>query len=197
VSLSIICPTILGREQALAATMAGYREHTPVDAQVIVPQGHATVGEAWNTGARQADGDVLLFAIDDAVPHAGWYEAGMAVLAADTIPSPTLYFMDGTLETAGSMGLGGLMPLGTDGVRCRTGGLLLMQRRHWEWVGEFAPIHYYVDDDWCHRAEEYDIGLQVCHGYAFTHLHHPRGRDVVQQRAMADRDVFLRRAAGL
>lgn len=194
-NLSIICPTILGRETMLAATLNAYRDTLDFDAQVIVPQGHATVGDAWNEGARHADGDLLLFAIDDAVPHIDWYEAGLAVVEADAIPSPTLYLPDGSLEGAGSMGGGAFLPLGRDGVPCRSAGIILVTKDTWWAVGEFAPIHYYCDDDWCWRAHSYDIGVRVSHGFAFDHQHHPKGRSEMQARAAADQRTFLTRCA--
>jgi len=194
--LSIICPTILGREGALAATMSAFKQHTPGGAEVIVPQGHPTVGSAWNEGARRATGDLLLFTIDDAIPHPGWFDAATSALDADVIPSPTLWFADGTLEAAGTMGAGCLLPLGRDGIECRSGGIILCSRRQFRNVGDFLPIHYYTDDDWHWRFHQQGCRTVVCHGFAFTHGHHPKGREEMQRRSMADRQAWLRNVAG-
>jgi GT2 family glycosyltransferase len=139
------------------------------------------------------------------VPHPGWLEAGVAVLDGPNgitpgiprhIPSPTLWFADGSLEAAGSMGFGCLMPMGEDYAACRTAGILLMTRTQWAAVGEFLPIHYYSDDDWCWRWAKLGGSMRVSHRFAFTHGHHPRGRAEVQARAMRDRAAWLQAAAG-
>lgn len=195
-SLSIICPTILGRENALQAVMQAFKDTTPGGAEVIVPQNHPSVGQAWNEGAKKANGDVLLFTIDDAVPRPGWYEAGMEALDAWVIPSPTLWLPDGTLEGAGTMGGGMFLPLGEDGAACRSAGIILVEARTWRDVGEFLPIHYYTDDDWTWRFAKKGGVVTVCHAYAFDHLHHHRGRSDMQRRSHMDRMAFLAHAAG-
>ena len=194
--LSIICPTILGRENALQAVMQAFKETTPGGAEVIVPQNHPSVGQAWNEGAKKANGDVLLFTIDDAVPRPGWYEAGLSVLEDWVIPSPTLWLPDGTLEGAGTMGGGMFLPLGQERTLCRSAGILLMFRRQWTAVGEFLPIHYYTDDDWTWRFAKLGGTLVNDHAYAFDHLHHHRGRSDMQRRSHMDRMAFLANAAG-
>jgi hypothetical protein len=205
--LSIIMPTVRGREEQTDAVIAAYRANTPpvLDIELIVVHDHPTVGEAWNAGAQRATGDMLHFAIDDASPHVGWYEAGMRPIldSADddtvpTIPSPTLYFKDGSLEGAGTMGGGMLMPMGLDGIACRAAGILLMPTDLFRRVGPFLPIHYYSDDEWCWRAwRHFEVEVVACHGYAFTHHHHPVRRPQMQARSGADRHAFLAAAAGI
>lgn len=202
--LSIIMPTVRGREQQLKAVLDAYEANTPpvLDVELVVVENAPTVGDAWNTGAQRATGDVLHFAIDDASPHVGWYEAGMGVIHGNernfAIPSPTLYFPDGSLEGMGTMGGGMHLPKGIDGMPCRAAGILLMEADLFRLVGPFLPIHYYSDDEWCWRAHvRQGVIVNTCEGYAFTHHHHPVRRPEMQQRSAADRHAFLAAAAGI
>ena len=194
--LSIVLPSISGREDTLAIVEAAYRASTPVVVEFVKPLDWASVGEAWNAGAAVARGDVLLFAIDDAVPHAGWYEAATRVVNDGDVPSPTLFLNDGSLEGAGTMGLGGFLPFGVDGQVCRSAGIILVTRETFARVGAFLPIHYYADDDWTWRFAG-EGRVRSCHAFAFTHLHHAVGRREMMARAALDRLAFLRNVAGL
>jgi hypothetical protein len=195
--LSIILPTITGREDSYRECRAAYSATLDVEYEVVTPLDYMTVGEAWNAGALQASGDTFLFAIDDAVPQPGWYDAGMLCVKRGVLPSPTLWFADGSLEGAGTMGFGGFLPLAADGVECRSAGLVFVDAKAWRRTGPFLPIHYYSDDEWSWRWRKQGWLVQVCHGFAFAHGHNPVGRQEMQARAMRDREAFLRAAAGL
>ena len=53
--------------------LAAYAETRPTgwEFDITVPEGHSTVGEAWNAGAQDVDADYVFFAIDDCEPHDG------------------------------------------------------------------------------------------------------------------------------
>jgi cellulose synthase/poly-beta-1,6-N-acetylglucosamine synthase-like glycosyltransferase len=202
-SVSIIVPTKKGREAILARTLAAYAATTPEDAQLVMPEEYATVGEAWNAGAARAQGDVLVFSTDDCVPEPGWLDAVLStwddedsalttIHPPGLIAAPVLLYPHGEIEAYGSMGGGMKLPGGYDLMRVRTSGVLAMRRETWEDVGEFAPIHYYVDDDWCWRAELAGWWVVVRDGFRLTHAHQP-DRGVISQ-ADAHRRVFLERA---
>ena len=208
-SVSIIIPTKKGREAIAARTLAAIVETTPEDVQLVWAEEYATVGEAWNAGAKRAQGDVLVFTTDDCVPEPGWLDAVLdtweegdvsdAELAATGwlgppagyVVAPVLLYPHGEIEAYGSMGGGMKLPGGYDWMRCRSSGVLAMPRAAWDMIGEFAPIHYYVDDDWCWRAELAGWWVVVRDGFRLTHAHQP-DRGVISQSA-EHRDVFLRR----
>jgi Glycosyl transferase family 2 len=211
-SVSIIVPTKKGREAILARTLAAYAATTPEDAQLVMPEEYATVGEAWNAGAARAQGEILVFSTDDCVPEPGWLDAILSTWdtwlgdqdgigdwipldedfrARDVIVAPVLLYPHGEIEAYGSMGGGMKLPNGYDWLRCRSSGVLAMERAAWLEVGEFAPIHYYVDDDWCWRAELAGYVVVVRDGFRLTHAHQP-DRGVINA-AQEHRDVFLRR----
>lgn len=197
--VSIIVPTIKGRDDAFRTVCEEWERQAAAHrhpVELVKPRGFATVGEAWNAGAAASRGDVLVFAIDDALPHAGCLDAAVAAVARGVIPSPRLLFPDGTLEACGTMGMGALLPECPTGTPCRAAGLLAVSRPVWTRVGPFLPIHYYSDDEWCWRALLVaGRRCEVVREFAFTHGHHPVRRSEMQERAAADRAVFLAAAA--
>ena len=192
---SVLVPTIRGRDDAHGQVVAeweaqasGYRHAV----EIVQPRDYPTVGDAWNAGAAASRGDVLVFAIDDALPHAGCLEAAVAAVSRGVIPSPRLVFPDGTLEACGTMGAGALMPECATGTPCRAAGLLAVSRPVWNSVGSFLPIHYYSDDEWCWRAlNRAGRRCEVVRDFAFMHGHHQVRRAQMQERAAADRAAFL------
>lgn len=190
--IGCVIPTIPGREIVLERTLAAYETTTPTgyELDLVIPEGYETVGEAWNAGAAELDTEYLHFGIDDAEPHAGWLEAA---LASPGLPCARIVWPSGELECCGSMGCGGWLPECPDETPCRSTGIPFVSRVAWEDVGVFAPIHFYVDDDWYWRAELRGYTPVVCRGYAFTH-HYIRHQATID-RAGADRAVFLSRAA--
>lgn len=197
--VSIIVPTVRGRGDAFRAVLDAWHAEAAaaeVDAEYVAPRDYPTVGEAWSAGANLTTSDVLVFAIDDAIPHQGALSAGLDAVARGVIPSPRLLFADGTLEACGTMGGGQLMPECATGTPCRAAGILAVSRSAWGAVGPFLPIHYYSDDEWCWRALNV-LGLrcEVVRDWRFTHGHHPVRRAAVQARAQEDARAFAAAAA--
>lgn len=195
--VSIIVPTVRGREEAYEAVTTAWREQKHADDELVTPRDYPTVGEAWNDGAAAAKGSVLVFAIDDAIPHPGALDAATKAVARGVIPSPRLLFADGTLEACGTMGMGALLPECPTGTPCRSAGILAVSRPVWNEVGPFLPIHYYSDDEWTWRAfVKAGRRCEVVREWCFTHGHHPVRRAEVRARSAQDRLAFLVAAAG-
>jgi len=215
IDVSIIIPTKAGRERVLGVTLGAIAASTPPEVEIIQPEEYATVGEAWNAGAERAKGGVLLFTTDDCVPHAGWYEAMLSTWGFQTEPhpddvplnedsyvervvaAPVLEYPHGDVEAYGSMGGGMKLPAGYDWMRVRSSGVLAMPRALWLEVGPFADLHYFVDDDWCWRAELAGIQIRVRDAFRMTHAHQP-DRAVIaashaHQRAFLERVCERRR----
>ena len=197
----VILPTVRGREQVFDATYNAFAEQLGIDDEIIVVRDAPTVGEAWNAGVADIDdlvgADILVFATDDATPMPGAVHAAVDSAQRGMVPSPRLVAPDGTLEGCGSMGLGGFLPACPDKTPCRSSGVPACTADLWWRVGEFLPIHYYVDDEWCWRAMGELAECEARTAYAFTHHHANPRRVEMQARAMMDRQAFLRSAAGL
>ena len=86
-SLSIVMPTIQGREDELERTIAAYERLTPREIEWIVERDHPTVASAWNAGAAKATGAVLHLGNDDLEPESDeWFPAALAALAMGSVP---------------------------------------------------------------------------------------------------------------
>ena len=101
--------------------LAAYADTRPAgwEFDITVPEGHATVGEAWNAGALgRRRGLRLLCDRRRRAPH-GWAQVAVQTADAGYIPAPRLERPDGSLESCGSMGYGQLLGECADCTPCR------------------------------------------------------------------------------
>lgn len=68
--ISVVIPTVAGREHSLERCLAAYR--ATADVELIVLADRQTCGVAWQEGIEQATGDYLHLSADDLEPHPGW-----------------------------------------------------------------------------------------------------------------------------
>lgn len=201
--LSIILPTITGREELLDATTAAYGETVGVEAEIVVVRERSTCGEAWNAGADEAEGDYVLLGADDLVPFPGAVEAAISAADDGIYPSPWITRPDGSTEARGSMGGGMLLGAETpEGTPCNSSPIPFFPRAAWTGekyprLGPSLPIHYFADDYLAWRARRSGFRIEVVGAYRFTHLEGTVGRTAVQVRAAEDRDRFLRAVTGI
>jgi len=70
--ISVVIPTVDGREEYLARAEEGYRTRTDAEVEMIVVQNMWSGGMAWQAGAERATGDFLHLTNDDIVPGEDW-----------------------------------------------------------------------------------------------------------------------------
>lgn len=187
--ISVVIPTITGREHLFEQTVAAYRE--TADVEVITVKNRTTCGEAWTAGAKLATGDFLHLSADDLIPHEGWAEAAIEAVASDWYPSPRLVRPDGSIESDGSMGGGMLLPEHKCVVACVSSPFPFMATTEWQEIGPCPPIHYYADDYLATMARAFGLSPMAVPAYCFTHLEGTHGRDRVVARSAQDRQTFL------
>lgn len=197
--IAIILPTVAGREAVFDRVLAAYAGTRPAgwEFDITVPEGHATVGDAWNAGTADVEADYVFYAIDDAEPYIGWAQVAVQTADAGYIPAPRLERPDGSLESCGSMGYGQLLGECSDCTPCRNTGLIFVKS---EWVGrigEFLPIHFGADDDYCWRAAVHGHPCVYRSGMVFTHHHVVTGSMRVIGQAQEHHAVALAHAATL
>jgi hypothetical protein len=196
-SISVVIPTIEGREDLLARTREAYQEATSsaVTLELLVVRGRPTCGEAWTEGAAAATRRFLHLAADDLEPEPGWDLAGIESAQAGIYPSPRILRPDGSVEACGTLGAGMLLPDTRDLAPASSAPFPFLRRELWAKVGPCPAIHYYADDLLAYRARLAELRVQVRRGYAFTHLEGIAGRDRVVARAMEDRARCLQACA--
>jgi hypothetical protein len=115
--LTVIIPTITGREESLARTIASYETTlNGVPHELIVVKDESSWPRACNTGYQQAKGDIIHWTADDLEAMPGWYTDIPAALQQDELPAPAVfdYRPDGTFANAED-GADVVLGEGTDG----------------------------------------------------------------------------------
>lgn len=164
--LSIVLPTVQGREQHFDKALAAYTRHSRIPVEIIVIRDQPTCGRAWNLGALQATGDYIHFGADDVEPHDGWDVPAREVCDDGNIPSPMLYRADGCLYHAD----GEFAAPPPDGHVCRLNSYApFCSAAQYEQIGPTIDAHYGTDDFFSWRAIQMGAQIILRHGYAFTH----------------------------
>jgi glycosyltransferase involved in cell wall biosynthesis len=191
VSVSVIIPTIKGRESLCERTVAAFRATVPAsDLQIVVVKERPNIGRAWNDGIEAADGDYVMLAADDILPHPGWLEAARDAVERTCYPAPLIEKVDGQVLATGSMGGGWLLTGCADWAPVCSSQFPFLRRYWWREIGPCLPIHYFADDYLAARARAAGITVAYREGYALTHLEGTEGRDEMVGNAMTDRLQF-------
>lgn len=167
--ISIILPTMLGREDHLARCLSSISKHTTRKFEVIF----MLIGNSWGAAcaiaAEKAVGDYLFFFSDDMEVTEGW-EAALEICDAGMLPAPAIYNPDGTLQSGGAWG-----ELRPHGMEVESTVLPLLSRAQYELLGPMPPIHF-ADAALSDRARAAGIKIVVCHDYKIIHHNATEGR---------------------
>lgn len=174
--ISVIIPTVAGREQLLEETCEAFRA-AGEKVEFVIVRNETTCGEGWNAGAAQASGEYLLFGADDLRPDPSWAEAAVEAADAGAYPSPWIVHSDGSTLCCGTLGQGLYTSPGKDGLPVYNSPIPFMRRESWELIGPSLPIHYHADDYLAYRARfTARLSVEVRQAYRFTHLDGTVGR---------------------
>lgn len=189
-TVSVVIPTIKGRESLCDRTVAAFRASTDADLQIIVVRERLTIGKAWNDGAEAATGEYLMLAADDVMPHPGWLEAATEAADAGYYPAPHIDTAAGSVLATGSMGGGWLVTGCADYAPVVSSQFPFMRRHAWSELGPSLAIHYFADDYLAARARALGLTVVYREGYRLTHLEGTHGREEMVRRSMTDRLAF-------
>lgn len=195
--LSVIIPTIDGREGYLDRAVAAYREDARntdrYELDLVIVRNEPTCGWGWQTGAGRIreDAEFLHFACDDLEPALGWAAAGMAALKYRIMPAPRVL--------NGSTGEPEYFPRWgvewEDGVAAGFSCIPMVTRELWnEHVGPMLTAHYWTDNWISHRAGQAGYAPRVVRRYSFRHWWAQEGRGAgmdYDARLHHDRLLFL------
>jgi hypothetical protein len=179
--ISVVIPTIKGREHHLERCIDAYQQRTE-DFEFIFEVDHRTCGSAWLAGGTKALGDYIHFTADDLEPHPGWWEAAVRCIDSGCLPCPRILRPDGSLESCGQWGTETDEGTETDIAR-----VPFLSRQMWERGAWVLPAHYYTDNWIATRGRQLGIPTVVCRDYGFTHYYASEGR---LQTMDADLEVF-------
>jgi hypothetical protein len=181
--ISVVLPTIDGREDHLARSRAAYEAtlRGVTDVEILVIRNQPACGIAWQLGAERATQPYLHFTADDLVPHEGWWQAAVATADRGDVPAPLVRGPDGGVEELGPETLG-----------CTR--IPFCSREQWQRIGPMVPLHYYTDNWFSFRALRAGLRIADVPAYAFTHNWAQAGR--LDARMAQDRAAFIGYMAG-
>jgi hypothetical protein len=161
--LSVVVPTISGREESLARTLASYEATLEgVEHEIIVVKDESSWPRACNVGYSRAHGDVIHWTADDLEAAPGWYDDIPAFLQNDELPAPAVYDyrLDGKFANAVD---------GEDGALTWFTRVPLCRRDQAERIGLWPEITYYADVWFSEKARSVGIETRMLYTYAFVH----------------------------
>lgn len=188
--LSIVMPTIRGREQWLARTVAAYEQLTTVEHEILVEHDHPGCGPAWQAGGERAQGDYLFMAADDLEPMEGWDVAAIEACDRGVLPAPLIYHSDGRLQSCGES----WEMLEPDGEETMFTRAPFMSRAQMEIAMPFLPVQYGTDNHVSWKCWQAGIPTVVTYGFRLIHHLAAEGRD--EGRMAADMEVFAKATQG-
>jgi hypothetical protein len=188
-TITVVVPTVTGREADLARCLDAYRERSVHNIEVVTFLNLPTCAEGWNAGAASAVGDYLHFTADDLEPHEGWDAAAIGAVELGVLPAPRIVNPAGKLDYCGVHGV----EL-EDWAQVQMSVIPFMPLGLWEQIGPVPPIHYYSDNYVSWRAARAGWPTAVRRGFAFTHHWAKPGRGAgmsYEDRLAHDRAVFF------
>lgn len=183
--ISIVIPTIDGRERWLDQCVASYIRTSPGTCEIIVVKNRPTCGIAWNEGYAKATGSYIHFSADDIEAHDDWWRDG--VLASDNglLAAPRILNSDGSLQACGVEA--SETPQGTAVGFTR---IPFMSAEQAQKITPIIETHYSTDVWVSEIGRLHGYQTVMARGYLFTHHFAPEGR--VDARLEADRDEAAR-----
>jgi len=188
--ISIVMPTIAGREMWLEKALAAIAAHTTIPYELIVRTGFPTCGLAWQSGGEAAKGDHIWMAADDVEVMEGWDVAATQACDRGVLPAPIIYNADMGVQSCGGT-WGELEP---DGQVTGFTRAPFMSRAQWEIAQPMLPCHYYTDNWISFKCAQAGIPTVVVYGYRMVHHLATEGR--IEGRMGADGNVYERATNG-
>lgn len=166
--LSVIVPTISGREESVERTWNSYEETLKgcgFPWQMLPIKDAPTWPTACNLGYAKSEGDILHFTADDLEALPGWWEEAITVLdLEDVLPAPAVYDYLPPPE-----GKWANEEDGPDGAYCHFTRIPILRRDQYERIGPWPEIVYYADIWLSEKARTLGIRTRVVSSYAFIH----------------------------
>jgi glycosyltransferase involved in cell wall biosynthesis len=180
--ISVIIPTVTGREDHFARCVQSYRETTKdIGLDLIVETDWPTCGVAWDAGMEHAHGDYVHLTCDDIEARPGWWQPAVEAVEAGKVPAPQCYDPSGYPQSCPRPGL-----VAPDWTPVAMSALPFFSMEQYSAIGPLFTAHYYTDDwvSWRARRAGWEPVLRT--GYQFTHYYaqHRRGAGMSEQQRM-------------
>lgn len=186
--VSVIIPTIKGREQWLKQVRASFEATPLAEVEIIEVHDRPTCGIAWNAGIREATGDYILLSADDVEPVASdWLEVGRSWVDQGYLPCARVLNTDGTLQSCGDV-----VEETETGTPCTFARIPFASVDQMKKIYPIIETHYATDYWFSHRGRQMGWETVVVREFCFFHHFAKQGR--LDDRLNRDMKTFWRRA---
>lgn len=170
--ISVIIPTITGREESLDRAVTAYKERSSgAEIEIITVKDYPTWPAGCNAARPRATGEYHHYTADDLEPLDGWVDAMLRCIGEGFIPAPQMWnhVYEGVPTTE--------QWDGPPGTFCRLARIPTLPKKLVEEMGPWPEaIHYYSDNWVSDKAALLGWRTRVTEGYNFIHHWHPVGR---------------------
>jgi hypothetical protein len=149
-SVSVLIPTVSGRETFLEMCVTGYLRNTPawVDLEFVILRDRLTCGVGWQEAAERASGTYLHFSNDDIVPRTGWLEPLVHAALCGYVVAPWIQHGDWGGFYGAAPGVG----QEDDWQDVDHSAMPFCERERFKRVGPIIATHYGVDNWFAERV---------------------------------------------
>jgi hypothetical protein len=168
--ISIVIPTISGREHWLERCVTAYERTAPY-AEIIVIKDRKSCGIAWNEGIAQAKGRYIHLTADDIEPRRGWQIPALQSADRGELPAARILNTDGSLQSCGTDHLEH-----EEGEEAFVARIPFASREQFELIGPMMNEQYMGDYWFSHRGRQVGLKSVVRRDYCFYHHYAQEGR---------------------
>lgn len=192
--VSIIIPTIEGREEYLERAIRGYKERNETEhsLEFIVEHDHKSVGLGWRHGSERASGDYIHFTNDDIVPGFDYLSPLIEACDKGYVPVPIVcHALDldeegmplDIIPTDHSWAFDGSPNIPNDWTKASDElreypSLPFCSKEQWKKIGPMIPTHYGTDVWFGYRAKIAGYDNVVRHSF-FYHYQAAETQDFI------------------
>ena len=188
--ISVIIPTVAGREEYLERCVAAYTAHAQgaYVLDLIIEHDHPSCGVGWQAGLDRARGEYIHLSDDDIEPRPGWHAPAIEAVECGFLPAPQVCDPNGHPQSRPQEGV-----LGRDWTPVDMAALPFASRVQMEKITPLLCCHYFTDDFISWRGARAGWQTVLRSGYAFVHwwAQVKRGAGMTQEERMVhDRGLF-------
>ena len=188
--LTVVIPTIKGREQWLEKCQESYRRTLQAEdvwhrCQILVIRDRPSCGIAWNEGIAQSEAQYIHLSADDIEPLDGWLLPAIRSVGRKELPAARILNSDGTLQSCGTN-----HREAREGTKAEVARIPFASSEQLRAIGPMMEDQYMGDYWFSHRGRQCGFPSKVVRDYAFIHHYAPEGRD--EGRMVKDLESYQR-----
>jgi hypothetical protein len=162
--ISVIVPTVPGREVDLNRCLEGYRNRTVNEVEIIVEYDWPSCGLAWQAGLADVHGEYIHLTADDIEPLQGWDVPAVEACDQGFLPAPQVCDPGGNPQSHPQTGI-----RSPDWTPVHMSALPFSSAKQMEKIVPLLTCQYFIDDFFSWRGLQAGWPSRLRAGYAFTH----------------------------